>query len=90
MLRLTRAAGSPYRVLHRSRETRHAMTAAVETIRADLDPAPAVPGTAAADTCAWAAASPVADIHGRPTALRSAAPAAICTLDMPHPHAGTA
>jgi hypothetical protein len=42
MLRLTQAAGSPYTVLHRTRETSHTMTAAVATPRVDLHLAPAV------------------------------------------------
>jgi hypothetical protein len=57
-------------------ETCHAMTAAVATLRADLDPAPAVSGLAPAVPCAAAAGAP--------------APAAGQPVDMPQPHAARA
>jgi arabinose-5-phosphate isomerase len=55
MLSLTAVLGSPYRVLHRSKETCHIMTAAVAIARADLDVARAVLGTEAAGLRALAA-----------------------------------
>jgi hypothetical protein len=58
MLSLTLVVGTPYRVLHRSKETRHAMTAAVAKARADPDGARAVLGTEAAELRAPAGQAP--------------------------------
>jgi len=85
---LTRATGSPYRVLHHtvlhcSRKTSHAMTTAVATPRADLNLAPAIPRTMAAGLRAPVAASSLNNAHARPVA----AEATIRPVDLPHPHA---
>jgi hypothetical protein len=90
MLRLTRAAGSPYTVLHRSRETHNAMTVAVATPRADPASTPALARTAAAGLCAPTAASPLPNAHARPTTLRFATDAASQPVDMPLPHTSSA
>jgi hypothetical protein len=74
-------------VLHRSRETSHAMTAAVATPRADPDLAPAIPRTTAAGVRAQAAASPATSAHTRPIAARFAAQAASRPVAPPRPHA---
>jgi hypothetical protein len=68
-------------VLRRSRETLHAMTAAVATRRADLDFAPAVPCTTTAD--ARTPVSTPSAINARPIAT----PAAIRPFDISYPHA---
>jgi len=87
MLWLTRATGSPYRVLHRSRETSYTMTTAVAPLRVNLDPAPAVPRTAAAGWRAPAATEPQTNAPTRAITLRFATEAAIRPVDTPPPHA---
>ena len=93
-LRLTRAAGSPYRVLHRSRETSHAMTAAVATPHADPHPASAVARAAAGGARAPAAASPATSAHTRPITPRFVVEAGGWPVHTSHaramPRAGTA
>ncbi len=90
-LRLTRAAGSPYTVphhavLHRSRETRQAMTTAVATALADPDLAPRVCRTAAGRR-APAPAESLVDAGVHPIPQRFAARAVGQKAGRPNPHA---
>lgn len=86
MVSLTPAVQSPYRVLHRSKEIHHAMTAAA-TARADLDVARAVPGTARAVPRALAkAALPRTSASDRPLIPRFVADIAGRPVGIPHVH----